>query len=120
MVVLVNPLVAYSSIVQVLQVLGVGLQGHRVVSNRLMEESNAHVAVRAVGIALTVGLVQLDLLGKVLNCLLEFLHLAVDKSDIGVSDRVVWIERKGFQEVRDGVLVFFHVFETATSVVIED
>lgn len=57
-----------------------------------MEESDSHVAVCSVGIALAVGLVQLDLLGKVLDRLLEFLHLAVDKADVGVSNRVVRIE----------------------------
>lgn len=119
-VVLVNPLIAHSSIVQVLQVLGVRLQSHRVISNRLVEQSDSHVAVSAVGIALAVDFVQLNLLGKVLNCLLELLHLAVDKADVGVSNGVVRIEGEGFEEVRDGVLVFLHVFEAASSVVIED
>lgn len=77
-----DPLVAYTSIVQVLQVLGVRLQSHRVISYGLMEEPDPDIAVRAVGIALTVGLVQLDLFGKVLNRLLEFLHLAIDKADV--------------------------------------
>lgn len=91
MVVLMDTLIAYTTIVQVLQVLGVRLQSHRVISNCLMEESDSHITVRAVGVALTVSLVQLDLLGKILNCLLEFLHLAVDKADIRVSNRVVRI-----------------------------
>lgn len=57
-----------------------------------MEESDSHVTVRTVRVALAVGFVQLDLLGKVLNCLLEFLHLAVDQTDVGVSNGVFRIQ----------------------------
>jgi hypothetical protein len=61
-VVFVDTLVANTSVVQILQVLGVGFESHGVIGNGLMEESNADVAVSAVGITLAAGATQFNFL----------------------------------------------------------
>jgi hypothetical protein len=61
LVVLVYPFEAHASVMEVLQIFGVGLQGHRVVLDGFVEEPDAHVAVRPVGVALAVCTVELYL-----------------------------------------------------------
>jgi hypothetical protein len=88
----VDPLVAYSTIVQVLQVLGVRFQSHGVIGNGLVEESDTDVTIGTVGVALTCWPAELDLFGEVLYGFLEAFHLAEDQSDVGVGDWVIGIE----------------------------
>lgn len=120
LVVLVDAFVADSSVVQVLQVLGVAPQRHRVVADGLVEQAYPHVAVGPVGVALAAHRVQFDFFRKVLDRLWEPFHFAVDESDVGVGDGVVGVEGEGLQEVGDRLFVLLHVLEAAAAVVVED
>lgn len=72
-----DPLIADTSIVEVLEVFRVDLQGHCVVVDGLVVHAYADITVCSVWVAFACSAF-LYLFGEVLDCLLEFLHLSVN------------------------------------------
>lgn len=83
-----DPFIADASVMQVLQVFGISLQGHGVILNSFVEKPHSHIAISAVGIAFAVGRVEFDFFSEVFDSFSELLHLTVDQSNVGVGDGV--------------------------------
>lgn len=105
---------------KVLQIFGVRFQCHCVVLDCLMKQTDSHIAVCSVGVALTVFAVEFNLFWEIFNSLWKLLHLPVYKPNIGVSDGIVRVEGQRLQEISDRILIFAHILETAPPIVIKD
>ena len=88
--------------------------------NSFQEQTHSDVAVGTIWVALTASTVELNFLRKILDGLREFLHFPVNESNIGVCDRIVRIEGERLKKVSDRIFELAHIFETASSVVIEN
>lgn len=120
LLVLGHPLIADSSIVQVLEVLRVVLQRFSVIGYGLIVESYSDVAVSSGRITSRIITRKFYLLCEIVNGYLVFLKASVEQSYIRESLRILRVDLNCLQKVLDRFFVLPHVFKAASSVVVRD
>lgn len=88
-----------------------------------MVHPQSNVAVSSVGITfamLWILYVQIYLLGKILNCLFESLHLSINYPDVWVGNCIRRVVSQSLFKVLDWFIVFSHVFIATSSVMVKN